>query len=76
MQAVGGVLHNLTVSLNPPSFILVVCGKYANLSHMYLGQDAKKDIGAQLILNYHVCPSPKGGSSGPVHLLPAVEQDP
>ena len=67
---VGGVLYNLTVGLNPPSFILIVCGKYVNLSHKHLGQVAQKEVGAQLILSYHICPSPKGGSSG------HVEQDP
>lgn len=76
MQAVGGVLHSLIVGLNPPSFMLVVRGKYVNLSLKRWGQDAKKDLGAQLILNYHVCPSPKGGSSGPVPLSPAVERGP
>lgn len=45
LQAVGGVLHNLTLGLNSSLFILAVCGKYVNL-----GQDTKEEVGMQLIL--------------------------
>jgi len=76
LQGVGGVLQNLTVGLNSPAFILVVHGKYVSLSRKHLSQDAKKEVGPQMVLNYHVCPGPKGGSSGPVHLSPAVEHRP
>lgn len=61
LQEVGGVLHNLAVGLNLSSFILVVCGKYVNLSHKCLGQDSEEEVGAQLILNHHIAKVQKVG---------------
>lgn len=49
LQAVGDVLHNLTLDLNSSLFILVVRGKYVSC-----GQDAKEEVETQSILYYHI----------------------